>query len=159
MSNWTRHRSDPPARSSRATVFALLAAAGVVAVDQASKWLVRQAAGDLPYELGWGFGLREVANTGVSFGRFSGSNDVILVAVTALAAMLGIATVVSPPRYRFGFGVLLGGAIGNLIDRMRFGAVIDFVDVPWWPTFNVADVAIIGGVLVIVWQVLNAPRA
>jgi len=67
-----------------------------------------------------------------------------------------LALVLGPPRYRLGLGLLLGGALGNLIDRVRFGAVIDFVDVPWWPTFNLADAAIVAGVALVLLQVLRA---
>ena len=81
------------------------------------------------------------------------------VAVGVLVVVLLAALLIAPARYRLGLGVLLGGAVGNLIDRLRFGAVVDFVDVPWWPTFNVADVAIVVGVVLVVWAVLRAERA
>lgn len=120
---------------------------------------MRSWSADLPREAGWGFALRQVYNSGVSFGRLSGSADVLVVAVAALSAGVAVALVLAPPRYRLGLGILLGGSVGNLIDRVRFGAVLDFVDVPWWPTFNVADVAIVAGVVLVVLQVLRAGRA
>jgi len=67
--------------------------------------------------------------------------------------------VLGPPAYRLGLGILLGGALGNLIDRVRLGAVVDFIDVPWWPTFNFADVAVVVGVALVVWAVLRAGHA
>jgi signal peptidase II len=130
-----------------------------VAVDQALKWLVRRDEADLPLEVGWGFGVRLVSNSGVSFGRLTGAGDLVLVAVAALAGVVLVVLAVGPPRYRLGLGLLLGGALGNLVDRIRFGAVVDFVDVPWWPTFNLADLAIVAGVALVVWQVLHAERA
>lgn len=100
-----------------------------------------------------------MANTGVSFGRVTGNGDAVLIAVVVLVAVLAVGLAVAPPRYRLALGILLGGAAGNLIDRVRHGAVLDFVDVPWWPTFNVADVAIVVGVALVVWGVLRAERA
>jgi signal peptidase II len=126
-----------------------------VALDQASKWLVRRAADDLPLEMGWGFGFRLLSNSGVSFGRLTGSADLVLAAVAALAVVVLVVLLVGPSRYRLGLGLLLGGAVGNLIDRVRFGAVVDFIDVPWWPTFNLADAAIVAGVALILVEVLR----
>jgi signal peptidase II len=131
----------------------------VLVADQATKWLVRRSEADLPLELGGGFGLRLASNEGVSFGRLAGNGDLLLLAVAALALAVAVAVCVAPARYRTGLGLLLGGALGNLVDRIRFGAVLDFVDVPWWPTFNVADVAIVAGVALVVWQVLRAETA
>lgn len=160
MSSLTRSPSERRPRSSAGTTVLALSVAGlIVLADQASKWLVRREAADLPLDLGWGFGLRLVSNPGVSFGRFTDSSDVVLVAVAVLVAVLALAILFGPERYRLGLGVLLGGAAGNLIDRVRFGAVVDFVDVPWWPTFNVADAAIVAGVVLVLWAVLRAGRA
>ena len=131
----------------------------MVAADQASKWLVRRGEVDLPFEIGWGFRLQLVSNRGVSFGKLTDSGDLVLILVAALAVALALGLLPGPPRYRLGLGVLLGGALGNLIDRIRFGAVVDFVDVPWWPTFNVADAAIVAGVALILLQVFRAERA
>jgi signal peptidase II len=130
-----------------------------VGADQAAKWLVRRQAGELPFEIGWGVRLRLVSNPGVSFGRLTDAGDVVLVAVAALALGLVLALVIGPARYRLGLGLVLGGAVGNLIDRIRFGAVVDFLDVPWWPTFNVADVAIVAGVAFLLLEVFRGERA
>jgi signal peptidase II len=157
--------STPPAsarspRSRLAAVAPALAVGGLVVVfDQVTKWLVRREADDLPLDLGWGFGVRLLTNPGVSFGRLTGSADAVLIAVGVLVVVLLVALFVVPARYRLGLGVLLGGAAGNLIDRLRSGAVVDFVDVPWWPTFNVADVAVVVGVILVVWAMLRAELA
>lgn len=126
--------------------------------DQVSKWLVRRAAEDLPLDLGWGFGIHLVWNRGVAFGRLTQGGGALLIAVAVLAAVIVGVLVLGPPAYRLGLGILLGGALGNLIDRVRLGAVVDFVNVPWWPTFNVADVAVVVGVVLVVWAVLRAGR-
>lgn len=154
-----RRPRGPGARSRRATGVAVAAAAAVLAADQLTKWLVRRAADGLPRDLAWGVSLREVYNPGVSFGRFREAGDVVLVLVALLAAALAVALAVVAPRYRPGVGVLLGGALGNLVDRARFGAVLDFVDVPWWPTFNLADAAIVAGVAMVVVEVLRERQA
>lgn len=120
---------------------------------------MRRSEADLPLELAGGFGVRLATNEGVSFGRFAGSADLVLAAVAALAVAVAVAICVAPSRYRTGLGLLLGGALGNLVDRIRYGAVLDFIDVPWWPTFNLADVAIVAGVGLVVWQVLRAEPA
>lgn len=54
-------------------------------------------------------------------------------------------------------GMQLGGASGNLMDRIRFGHVFDFVDLTWWPVFNMADSAIVVGVLILVYHLLTSP--
>jgi len=156
--------STPSARaasrrsSGGATALAFGVAGLVVLVDQGSKWLARRAAPDLPVDLGRGFGLRLVWNRGVSFGRLTDDGELVLAVVCVLVIVLAVGVFVAPARYRLGLGVLLGGATGNLVDRLRLGAVVDFVDVPWWPTFNLADAAIVGGVALVVWAVLREAR-
>ena len=68
---------------------------------------------------------------------------------------MAVALVLSPPRYRPTLGVILGGAVGNLIDRLRFdGAVVDFIGFYGWPSFNVADAAIVVGTVLLALQVV-----
>ena len=131
----------------------------MVVADQATKSLVRRSEADLPLDFAGGFGVRLATNEGVSFGRFAEGGDLLIAAVAALAVAVAVAICVVPARYRWGLGLLLGGALGNLVDRIRFGAVVDFIDVPWWPTFNLADVAIVAGVTLVVWQVLRGEPA
>ena len=52
----------------------------------------------------------------------------------------------------FGLGLALGGAAGNLFDILRFRSIVDFIDLQWWPVFNLADVAIVGGLLAALWH-------
>ena len=71
-----------------------------------------------------------------------------------------VALFLAPPRYRPALGVILGGALGNLVDRFRFGgAVVDFIGVYRWPSFNLADAAIVAGTILLVLQVLRGSRA
>lgn len=97
--------------------------------------------------------LVHVRNTGVAFGIFSGGGAVVLVfTIVALVVLLGY-LVLRPERRLLWLpiGMLVGGALGNLIDRLVHGSVIDFIKLPAWPAFNVADMSITFGVLVLVW--------
>jgi signal peptidase II len=129
-------------------------AAAVVAADQAAKALVRAevprggAERVLP-----GLELVNTRNSGVAFSLFAGGGAVV--AAIALLALAGLVAFVVAQGHRplvwLPTGLLVGGAAGNLIDRVREGAVTDFVKVPHWPAFNLADVAITVGVVVLVF--------
>ncbi len=109
------------------------------------------------------FNLVHIQNKGVAFGILGGSAPVwrdillLLLPIVAMSAILIFAF--SYPQQNIGIllslGGILGGALGNLIDRLRFRAVIDFLDLFWgsyhWPAFNVADSAITTGVLFLVF--------
>lgn len=143
------------ARSKRGYVLALALAAAVVVADQATKWVVRAQAEHLPRQLVAGLRIDLTYNSGISFSRFAGAGDVVVVLVAAVAAGVAAALVLSPPRYRPALGVILGGAVGNLIDRLRFdGAVVDFIGFYGWPSFNVADAAIVVGTVLLALQVV-----
>ena len=131
-------------------------AAVVLLTDQASKWLVRSELipGETVSVIGSWFMLRHVHNAGAAFGLFPGNRIAfIFVSLVSVAAVIYL---VSSGRYnirgsRVAFGMVLGGAIGNLIDRLWLGYVVDFLDVGIgayrWPTFNVADIGVTLGVL------------
>jgi signal peptidase II len=141
------------------------------AADQASKvWAVR----NLPeYELreivhGF-FGLVHVRNTGVAFSLLSNLDHrwvhpfLILATVLAMGAVLAyIAYLPCRGAAPIGLGLILGGAIGNLIDRARLGYVVDFIDLYWrnhhWPTFNVADIGITVGVILLLIDMVFPPK-
>jgi signal peptidase II len=133
----------------------MLAVAGiVVAADQASKAAIVSglAVGERA-DLFAGFDLERVTNDGVAFGLLSDASDGLVLAITMAA--LGIvvawfATDAARPRLWLGVGLLVGGALGNLADRIRDGAVTDFIDPPLWPAFNLADIAITLGVVILV---------
>ncbi len=130
-----------------------------MAADQLTKWLVRAEADHLPHK--WVLGLRIDLNynSGISFSRFSGAGTVVVVLVAAVAVGVAVALMFAPPRYRPALGIILGGAVGNLIDRIRLGgSVIDFIGFYGWPTFNVADAAIVAGTIFLGIQVVFAPR-
>jgi signal peptidase II len=148
---------------------AILAVGAVIlALDQATKSLVlRTLKVGVPVHLVDGFlALTLVMNPGLAFGMLSwvpGASRwlVSLLSLAALGLLLWLASRLIPTGgalTRFAVGLILGGAVGNLIDRARFGAVVDFLDMYWrhyhWPAFNVADSAITVGVAVLAFRML-----
>jgi signal peptidase II len=97
--------------------------------------------------------LVHVRNKGVAFGFFSGGGTLVLVfTLVTLAVLVGyFALRPDRPWLWLPTGLLVGGALGNLIDRVANGAVTDFIKLPHWPAFNVADMAITFGVLALLW--------
>jgi signal peptidase II len=145
----------------RAWRLAILVAAAVVAVDQVSKLIVVDSlARGEHVKFFLGIELTYVRNKGVAFGALGGGGTpvtvVTVVAVVALAVYFARHT--SKPWLWLPFGVVAGGAVGNLADRLREGSVVDWIDPVFWPAFNVADVAIVVGILGLLY-VLEAPSA
>lgn len=140
---------------------ALALAAFVLVVDQATKQLAVSQFGDGDVHIGLGFQLVEVRNDGVAFGLFGGGEALVIAITTAALALVAayFATDPSRPGLWVGIGLLAGGALGNLADRLREGSVIDFLDPPAWPAFNVADVAIVAGITTIVLLQMRADEA
>ena len=128
----------------------------VVILDQTSKWAVLNrlpygssvpVIGDIVY-------FTTVRNPGGAFGMFQSSAGILT--VITLATVIGITIVVRrrnavPALAGIALALLLGGSVGNLIDRVRFGHVVDFIDLygRFWPVFNVADSAITVGIIVL----------
>ena len=106
--------------------------------------------------------LTHVQNTGAAFGLFKHQRFVFIGVSLVVMCWLLREFLVRPPRIQvllWSYALVLGGTIGNLIDRVRFGYVIDFIDVRVWPfVFNVGDSAITIGVTVLVWYSLIATR-
>lgn len=133
----------------------------VVAADQLSKHAIRDAItpGE-EHHLLPGVGLVNTRNRGVAFGFLPGSHTVvtIVIGVALLALLLYFARHATRPLFWLPTGMLIGGALGNIVDRLREGSVTDFVKLPLgWPPFNLADAAITLGVLLLV-VALEAPR-
>jgi signal peptidase II len=143
----------------RAVLRAVVVAIAVLAADQATKAIVRGSIGrGERVDVVLGVDLVNTRNSGVAFGFFSGGGTIVaIIATLALLALLAFfATHLTRPLVWLPTGLLIGGAVGNLVDRAREGAVTDFVDVSIWPAFNVADAAITIGVLTLLY-VLEGP--
>jgi signal peptidase II len=141
--------------SARRTVLrTALVAVAVIFADQLTKAIVRAEISRFEQvELILGIKFVHTRNTGVAFSMFSGGGPiVVIVACIALAALLiFFVTHMQTRLIWLPVGMLLGGAAGNLIDRVRIGAVTDFVKIPHWPAFNVADIAVTFGVLILIF--------
>jgi signal peptidase II len=145
----------------RASAFARAAAvmAAVIIVDRLTKHAVVTGipVGDVHSFLP-GIQLVHVRNSGVAFGFFAGGGALVLVLTFVALAALLIYFLARPTRPGLWIptGLLVGGALGNLIDRLANGSVTDFIKLPLWPAFNVSDMAITFGVLALVY-VLEGP--
>ncbi len=131
--------------------------------DQFSKYMVRESLvlfDSYPRE-GF-FRITHTFNTGSIFGLFQGYNSPLI-----LVSFIGVAVLVllyRSQRYptgllRLSLGLQLGGAFGNMIDRVRLGHVIDWVDVGPWPVFNIADASIVTGLVILAWLFVMAERS
>lgn len=122
----------------------------VVAADQLTKRLVATALalGD-SVELVGPFSIHHVRNSGIAFGLFSSWTSIVIVlTLVAVAAMVAFFAYSGQrhPMLPVALGFVLGGSVSNLVDRLRFGYVTDFLDVARWPAFNLADTFIVLGV-------------
>ena len=148
---------------------ALVAAIGVVivVVDQLTKaWALRRLSGGRLVDVVGSLRFNLAYNTGTAFSLGSGKGLGPWISVLALAVVVGLSLGYTS-RFRLGAvasGLIAGGAIGNLVDRafrgddgFLHGAVIDFVDLQWWPVFNVADAAIVVGAGLLVLASLRSP--
>jgi signal peptidase II len=146
----------------------LLLSAGVVVFDQLTKWLIQQSltfgqsVEVLPF-----FNLVLVYNPGAAFSFLSSAAgwQRPLFVVVGLAASVLIVYLLRrharDPLFCFALALILGGALGNVIDRLLLGAVVDFLDVHvvghHWPAFNLADSAITCGAALLIWDSLRRP--
>lgn len=137
------------AESLKAGARALACASLVMAVDQITKQIAVAAVDPgHPKQIIFGVDFTNVRNRGVAFGLLGGGGDVVVViTIATIAFLLGYFVLhASRPGLWLVVGLVVGGALGNLADRVRIGAAIDFIDAPVWPAFNFADIAIVGGV-------------
>ena len=151
-----------PGGSDALTLFAISAV--VVAFDRLTKSAVVASLGagrpNSRYDLvdGW-IALEYAENRGAAFGLFSGLAPILAIASVAVLAVIiyGYRQENDPPLVKtVAIGLILGGAIGNLIDRVWFGYVVDFIAIGPWPNFNLADSAISVGVVMLLWYWLRS---
>lgn len=131
----------------------------VLALDQISKaavraWLPSGKVIDLHL-----FQLRQVRNPGTAFGIVQARSWLLfLVSVAVMALVLVALWLWGRPGsvlFRFSLGLIVGGALGNIVDRMVLGEVVDFLDFRFWPVFNLADVGIVAGVFMVLLVVMK----
>jgi len=163
--------AEPSARRRLDLTFFLIAA-GVFALDQVTKVIIRATLDrhEAWPDPDWVLHIVNVSNSGAAFGMLQGQTVFLIV-----TSLVGVAAIVLyylyPPLehglLRAALGLQLGGAAGNLIDRIRTGEVTDFINFDFWPAFNVADASISIGVVAILWffvvlegeRLLGPPKA
>ena len=138
-------------------------ALAAAAADQLTKAIVSSqlALGDA-VEIVGPFSIHHVRNTGIAFGLFSGATSIVIVltsvAVGALVAFFA-RSARRHPLLPVALGLVLGGSISNLVDRLRLGHVTDFLDLDYWPAFNLADTFIVVGVGLLFLSFVAADRS
>ena len=150
-------------RSQTDIFFSLVSVCSVVVLDRLTKIFFSRVLSEgesLPV-IHHFFHMTLVHNTGIAFGLFKDQGMVFII-IPVIAIFLLIYNIYYYKNndeklsklYIVGFSLILGGAIGNLIDRIVFGYVVDFIDLRMWPVFNIADSAITIGAVVVAWQCL-----
>jgi len=168
-----------PRRPAALVLWASVLAIVVIALDQVSKWwavegifgrsfndptLFTAGTPPRPVEVTGFFNWVLYGNTGVSFGLFKGAGTWVFMLIALIIAVFMIGWLVRSGRgwLIWPVGLILGGAIGNIIDRLRFGAVVDFIELHaagyFWPAFNVADSAIVIAMGIVVIEALFGPK-
>ncbi len=129
-------------------------AALVIAVDQLTKSLAVHYLRDAPVHLVGPLRLALTFNSGAAFSLAQGlTPELVIVGVALVAVVVVVGRAASTATTAIAVGLVLGGALGNLVDRLvrsNGGAVIDFIDLRYWPTFNVADACIVVGAVLLV---------
>jgi signal peptidase II len=138
----------------------------VVVVDQLTKWwALERLSGGRDIDLVWTLRLNLVRNSGAAFSTGRGLGPVLgVVAVIVVFLLVRYGRMASSSPTAAGIGLVLGGAVGNLADRafrsgdgFLGGHVVDFVDLQWWPVFNVADAAVCVGAVLLVLTAAREP--
>ena len=145
-----------PGERGRGFAGTALGAAIVALLDLASKAAAVRYIDD-PVELTGFLSLTVVRNPGVAFGLGTALPTPLLLGVTiGVALMLAWLVFTGFVQQRFAAALILGGAVANIVDRAGDGSVVDVIDVGWWPTFNLADIAIVTGVGLMLLQSFQA---
>jgi signal peptidase II len=156
-------RAERPLGAGRSHWIALtIVCVGALAADQLTKWIVssRLGLGEAVRVIGV-LDIHHVRNSGIAFGFFSDAAPVVIILTAiAVAAMLFffVKGAQRHPLFPVAFGLVLGGSVSNLVDRLRIGKVTDFLDPDYWPAFNLADTFIVLGVAVLFWSLVAADR-
>ena len=141
-----------------------LAAVGVAAIaaDQLTKHIVSsQLALDDQVKLIGPFSIHHVQNSGIAFGLFSSATAIVIVLTAFAVGWMILFFARSGSRHPVlpvALGLVIGGSLSNLVDRVRLGHVTDFLDLKFWPAFNLADSFIVVGVGILLLALLDADR-
>lgn len=157
------------AAGGRADLVGIGLAAAVVIVDQLTKWWALRSFTGRPRHVFWTLDFAIAYNTGTAFSLFSGRGAgpaIALVAVVVVIIVIRTLRFVTGWPAVVGSALVVGGALGNLADRafrsdgagFLQGAVVDWIDFGWWPVFNVADIAITVGAIMLGFAAFFAPR-
>jgi signal peptidase II len=124
----------------------------IVILDQLTKWLIISTVSlGQQFHLLPGIGIQYITNTGATFGILQNQN--LVLAILTAAVVFGIVYYAKEfqkhPFLRISAGLIFGGGVGNLIDRLVHQHVIDFIAIGWWPRFNIADSAITIGIILL----------
>ncbi|MDX1662242.1 MAG: signal peptidase II [Candidatus Promineifilaceae bacterium] len=158
-----RERPAPPWQP----LMLFLVAVAVILVDHLTKLAIEST---LPLnhsvapfpEIAHLFRLTHVSNTGAAFGLFQGASPIFIVIALVVGIVIIFYNYTLPAGHmllRVALGLQLGGAFGNLIDRIRLGHVTDFLDFGPWPVFNLADAAVVAGVIILGYLMLQEEAA
>lgn len=140
----------------------IVSAAAAIAIDQLSKFWIRSTLDLYQSVPESGFlRLTHVTNDGAAFGLFQGQSEILsIISIGILLAIAGVVTLLRSQLYFWqskmggiAIGLVIGGAIGNLIDRLTSGYVTDFIDIGPWPVFNLADSAVVVGIGILLYLI------
>jgi len=160
--NDVRSQEMPRASASERTIPYLILLV-IISIDQATKFIVENSLQPnhswAPFpSIGSIFRITHVNNTGAAFGLFQNGGNlfmVVAIVVTLVIAVYNQQLSGGQRFFRVAMGLQMGGALGNLIDRIRQGHVTDFLDFGPWPVFNIADMSIVAGVIVLALLMLR----
>lgn len=168
MSKQDFHPTEPTEQKASWKQMAVVLGVAVVVIllDQASKRFIEA---NVVYNTSWMpldwlapfFQITHIGNTGIAFGLFSGGSMIFALVAMAVTGAIFYFAYTLPSGYmtmRVILGIILGGAIGNLIDRLRQGYVTDFLDFGPWPVFNVADMAVVFGAIALAILMFHEER-
>ncbi len=156
-----------PSRRSQGLRSSLLLAAAVVAADQLTKhWAVNRLSGDRTIDVVWTLRMNLTFNSGMAFSQAQGLGPIVgVVALAVVVVLLVSLRKQGGPMSNVAVGLVIGGAVGNIVDRLfrgdgwLRGSVVDFIDFQWFPIFNIADIAVnVGGGLLLLGAFLGARR-
>jgi signal peptidase II len=157
----------PTRRARRVSGLSLAIAAVIVVLDQLTKhWAVNALADGAARHVVWTLQWNLTFNSGMAVSRGEGWGPIIgLLAFVVVLVLASTSARLGTRLAEVGAGLLIGGAVGNLVDRLfrgeawMRGAVVDFIDMQWWPIFNIADMGVTIGAVVFAIAALRAPAA